>query len=141
MDVVLDQRAIQALFELPDREGVFPASVKNYLLDLGRRRPAVVLAFAPKVAGTFLRSAVIRASGGDLVRIVHAQGGRDAQPYLPTLIGYFGGGVTAGPLVAHVHLQAFGANMRLFEAFDIRPIIMIRSVPDMLAKRRIFWST
>ena len=133
MDVVLDQRAIQALFELPDREGVFPASVKNYLLDLGRRRPAVVLAFAPKVAGTFLRSAVIRASGGDLVRIVHAQGGRDAQPYLPTLIGYFGGGVTAGPLVAHVHLQAFGANMRLFEAFDIRPIIMIRSVPDMLA--------
>ena len=133
MDVPLDQRAIQALFELPDREGEFPPQAKNYLLDLGRRRPAVVLAFAPKSAGTFLRSAVIAASGGELVRIVHAQGGRDAQPYLPTLIAYYLGGVTSGPLVTHVHLQALGANLRFFEAFNIRPIIMIRSVPDMLA--------
>jgi hypothetical protein len=71
--------------------------------------------------------------GGHLVRIVHAQAGRDAQPYLPLLIDYYLGGLCDGPLVSHIHMQALPGNYRLLEAFDIRPIIMVRAIPDMLA--------
>jgi hypothetical protein len=129
----LDQTAIEAVFDVPDNDGLFSASQQSYFRALGARRPAVFLAFPPKAAGTFLRQAVIGLTGGDLVRIVHAQGGRDAQPYLPTFLAYFHGGVCKGPMVSHVHMQALPSNVHFVEAFDLRPVIMVRSIPDMLA--------
>ena len=100
---------------------------------LGSKRKAVLLAFPPKAAGTFLRSAIINAVDGQLVRTVHAQGGRDATPYLPTFVTYFSGGVTDKTLVTHVHMLALPANVHFLAAFGIRPIVMKRSIPDMLA--------
>ena len=67
------------------------------------------------------------------MRSVHAQGGRDAQPYLPTFISYHRGGICAGPFITHVHMQALPANLAFIEALNIRPVIMICSIPDMLA--------
>ncbi len=128
----LTQAAIETVFQVPDNDGVFKEPQRRYLKE-HVKRPMVFLAFAPKAAGTFLRQAAIEAVDGDLVRIVHAQGGRDAQPYLPTLIAYQLGGICSGPAVTHVHMQALPANRRFIEAFDIRPVIMIRSIPDMLA--------
>ena len=133
MDIVLDRAAQEAMFDLPSNEGVYPDALRAYLGALGAKRPAVVLAFPPKAAGTFLRAAVIQATGGELLRTVYAQGARDAQPYLPTFIAYYLGGFCRGPLVTHIHMQAFPANVSFLEAFGIRPIIMIRSIPDMLA--------
>jgi hypothetical protein len=92
-----------------------------------------VLAFPPKAAGTFLRAAAIKATGGELLRIVYAQGARDAQPYLPTLVAYYLGGFCTGPMVTHIHMQAFPANVAFLKTFGIRPSVMIRSIPDMLA--------
>jgi hypothetical protein len=43
------------------------------------------------------------------------------------------GGFCSGPMVAHLHMQAFPANVAFIEAFGIRPVIMVRSIPDMLA--------
>jgi len=34
--------------------------------------------------------------------------------------------------VTHVHMQAQPANRHFIDAFDLKPIIMLRSVPDML---------
>jgi hypothetical protein len=133
MDISLDQAALAAVFDLPDNDGAFSEAQRAYLGALGARRPAILLAFPPKAAGTFLRSAAIRATDGELLRVTYAQGSRDAQPYLPTFIAYYLGGFCGGPLVTHVHLQAFPPNMSILEAFDIRPVIMIRSIPDMLA--------
>jgi hypothetical protein len=133
MNIVLDRAAHEAMFDLPDNDGIFPEKLRAYLGALGQKRPAVVLAFPPKAAGTFLRAAAIKATDGELLRIVHAQGSRDAQFYLPTLIAYYLGGFCAGPMVSHVHMQAFAPNISVFEAFGIRPVIMVRSIPDMLA--------
>ena len=133
MEFQIDQACLEAIFEVPDIEGQFPPALRAYLRELGGRRPCVLLAFPPKSAGTFLRQAVIVATGGDLIRIVHAQGGRDAQPYLPTFIAYFLGGITRGPMIAHAHMQALPANIHFIEAFGLRPCIMLRSIPDMLA--------
>jgi hypothetical protein len=89
-------------------------------------------AFPPKAAGTFFCAAVIVAVDGQLVRGVHAQGGRDATPYMPTFVRYYNDGPPHATLVTHLHMQALPANRHFIEAFGIRPVIMLRSIPDML---------
>jgi hypothetical protein len=133
MAATIDGKAITAVFTQPRFDGRFPSGLAEYLHAISLRRPVLLFAFAPKAAGTFLRSAAIEAVGGQLVRITYAQGGRDAQPYLPVFINYYLGGICDGPLVAHVHMQALMANRYFFEVLGIRPIIMLRAIPDMLA--------
>jgi hypothetical protein len=132
----LDENAIRAAFAQPAHDGSFPSAFRDYLRSAGSERRSVILAFPPKAAGTFLRSAAIAATGGQLVRVVHAQGGRDAQLYLPVFLAYFRGALGDGPLVAHVHLQALPANRHFLDALDLRPAIMVRSISDMLASYR-----
>ena len=132
MSLELDVDAMTALFTLPASDGAFDSDHAAYLRALGRRRPSVFLAFPPKCAGTFLRTAAIHAVNGQLTRVVHAQGGRDATPYLPVYIRYFAGGFPSDPLVTHVHMQALPANRHFIEALDLKPVIMLRRVPDML---------
>ncbi len=128
----LDAEAVDALLTLPRSDGLFAPDHASYLRSLGQRRQSVMLAFAPKAAGTFLRTATIYAVDGQLARVVHAQGGRDATPYLPIYLMYLAENLPAKTLVTHVHMQAFPANRHLIEALDLRPVIMLRSVPDML---------
>lgn len=132
----LNENAINAAFAQPNNDGTFPDAFRAYLLTLAALRPSVILAFPPKAAGTFLRTAAIVATGGQLVRIVHAQGGRDAQPYLPVFLSYYLGALGTAPLVSHVHMQALPANRHFFEALDLKPVIMLRSVSDMLVSYR-----
>jgi hypothetical protein len=136
MAATIDGKAVTAVFTQPRSDGSYPPGMAGYLHAISQRRPVLLFAFAPKAAGTFLRSAAIDAVGGQLVRIVHAQGGRDAQPYLPVFVHYYLGGVCEGPLVAHAHMQALPGNRFLLEVLGIRPVIMLRSIPDMLAS---FW--
>jgi len=133
MSAVLDEWAVVAAFSQPNEDGGFDSAVSSYLHKLGSRKRMVLFAFAPKAAGTFLRSAAIKAIDGQLHRIVHAQGGRDAQPYLPALLAYYSGMYGNAPLVTHVHMQALTANCRFLEALYLKPVVMLRSIPDMLA--------
>ncbi len=136
MSGALDEMAVLAAFAQPNNDGSFPEAFRTYLRTLGAGRRSVILAFPPKAAGTFLRTAAIVAADGQLVRIVHAQGGRDAQPYLPVFLSYFHGMMGTSVLVAHVHLQALPANRHFFEALDLKPVIMLRGIADMLASYR-----
>lgn len=129
----LEPNAISAAFAQPDNDGSFTGEFADYLAELGRRRAAVLFAFPPKAAGTFFRTAAVLAVDGQLMRIVHAQGERDAQPYLPLLVSYFLGRLTEKTLVTHAHMLALRANRHFLEAFDLKPIVMVRSIPDMLA--------
>jgi hypothetical protein len=129
----LTQDSLASVFVQPHSDGRFEAGVRAHLAKLGAARPAVILAFPPKAAGTFFRAAMVSAVGGQLLRTVHAQGGRDAQFYLPTFVDYFSGGLTRLPMVSHVHMQALPANVHFMEAFGIKPVVMVRSIPDMLA--------
>jgi hypothetical protein len=128
-----DPAVADAIFTPLAGDGNFDPEIAQYLGELGQARPSVVLAFPPKAAGTYLRSAAISAIGGQLVRTVQAQGGRDATFYLPTFILYYTSGIPARPLVTHVHMQALAANRHFMEALDLRPVVMIRPLPDMLA--------
>jgi Sulfotransferase domain len=120
------------LFKQPNIDGSFDDLTSLELESLGRRRPLILFAFPPKSAGTFLRTAAIAAVNGQFVRMVHAQGGRDGQPYLPSFVAYYTGLITDDPLVTHIHMQALPANIHFLEAFGIRPIVMLRDIADML---------
>src|SRR4051812_32843477 len=135
MPAVIDNSAIQAVFAQPEPNGAFNDEVLSYLRGLGARRSVLLLAFAPKAAGTFFRQAAAYAIGGDLFRLAHAQGGRDATPYLPNLIAWYLDS-SLPPIVVHGHMQALPANRRILTAFGIRPVIMLRNIADMLAS---FW--
>ena len=53
----LSSDVTNAAFTIPACDGRFDADFADYLSDLGALRPSVLLAFAPKAAGTYLRSA------------------------------------------------------------------------------------
>ncbi|MEJ1967568.1 MAG: hypothetical protein WDN03_02870 [Rhizomicrobium sp.] len=125
--------AVNAAFSMPLSDGRFEGQLGATVHLLSLRKPSLILAFAPKAAGTFFRTAAILAIDGQLVRIGHAQGGRDVQPYLPTFIAYYLGKLTPNVLVAHAHMQALPANRHFIEALNLRPVVMLRAVPDMLA--------
>jgi Sulfotransferase domain len=131
--ISFDINASNAAFSSPDCDGRFPEQFRDYLATLGQQRPSVVLAFAPKAAGTYLRSAACVATGGSLVRTVYAQGGRDASFYMPTFVLYYAGGFPENTMVTHVHMQALPANRHFIDALGLKPVVMIRSIPDMLA--------
>jgi hypothetical protein len=129
----LSSAILEALFSPPQIDGNFVAAQAEFLRSMGQRRPLVLFAFAPRSAGTFFRTAAIDAINGQLMRFVHAEGGRDATLYLPTLLAYFSGSYTANIGVTHVHMQANTANRHMLDIFDLRPVIMLRSIPDMLS--------
>jgi len=127
-----DRKALEYLFQMPGTDGAFKGPILDYFRMLGGRKPVLFLCFAPKAAGTFFRQAAIAAVGGELFRVTHAQGGRDATPYLPTFLTCYLDPDTL-PMITHIHMQALPANRNFIAAFGIKPVIMIRSVPDMLA--------
>lgn len=135
MPFIIDNSAIHAVFAKLKPDGAFDGAELKYLREIGSRRKIVLLAFAPKAAGTYLRQAAIYAIGGQLVRTSHAQGGRDSTFYLPNVLSCYLDS-EAPQTVTHVHMQALAANRHFMEALDMKPIIMIRSIPDMLAS---FW--
>jgi Sulfotransferase domain len=124
---------LEMIFTQPAPSGAFAPPHLAHCRELGKKRPVVFLAFPPKSAGTFFRTAIIKAVDGQLVRTVYAQGGRDAQLYLPTMLAYYLGSVTPRTMVTHVHFLALEANRYFIEAFDIKPVIIRRPILDMLA--------
>lgn len=132
MSVVIDSSAVHAIFATPFPDGTFEEQTLNYLRGIGARRRLLLLAFAPKAAGTFFREAAIRVLNGQLVRLAHALGGRDGTIYLPNVLTCCLDD-TAPETIAHIHMQALPANRNFFDALGLKPVIMIRNLADMLA--------
>lgn len=132
MPAVIDSSAIHAVFAHPLTDGSFDPPVRNYLRGIYARRPFLLLAFAPKCAGTYFRQAAMQTIGAQLIRMCHAQGGRDGTLYLPNVLATCLDD-TAPATVTHLHMQALTANRHFIEALGLKPVIMIRSIADTLA--------
>lgn len=132
MSAIIDNNAIHALFEVPSPDGVYSEKFHAYFRAVGRKRRMLLLCFAPKAAGTFFRQAAMEAIGGHLPRFTYVQGGRDGAPHLPAFIAAFLD-ADKPQLVGHIHMQALAANRRFIDMFGIKPVIMLRNIPDMLA--------
>lgn len=132
MPALIDSNALQAVFAQPLTDGSFETPTAEYLRAVGARRPLLLLAFAPKSAGTYFREAAIRAIGGELIRMCHAQAGRDGTLYLPNMLARCLDD-EALHTVTHIHMQALTGNRNFMKAFGLKPVIMIRNLADMLA--------
>lgn len=132
MGAFIDKKAIEAIFAQPLTDGSFEAPIRDYLQSVGAGRPLLLLAFAPKSAGTYFRQAATHAIQGQLIRMCHAQGGRDGTLYLPNVLACCLDDA-APATVTHIHMQALAANRHLIEAVGLKPVIMIRNLADMLA--------
>lgn len=132
MAASFDNNAINLLFQRPETDGSFKGPVLAQMRAMGKRRPILLLCFAPKAAGTFFRQVASEAIQGGVFRVTHAQGGRDATPYLPAFVACYLD-AAARPVVVHIHMQALAANRNFLDAFGLKPVIMLRSIPDMLA--------
>ena len=132
---LIGSKALEVIFDQPRPDGTFENRTLQYLREIGEYRTILLLAFAPKAAGTYFRQAAMYATDGQLVRIAHAQGGRDGTPYLPNVLVCCLD-ADSPESITHIHMQALAANRHFIEAFGLKPIIMIRNIADMLAS---FW--
>jgi hypothetical protein len=132
VSIIIDDKVVQAVFAVPRPDGSFEGPMLDYLREIGARRRILLLAFAPKAAGTYFRNAAIKVLNGQLVRLVQAQGGRDGTLYLPNVLARCLD-PTLPETIAHVHMQALTANRNFIDALGLKPVVMIRNLADMLA--------
>jgi hypothetical protein len=119
----------------------FDADQVELLRSVVRPKTVVFLAFPPKAGGTFLREAVghvlAQRSGGrtKLLRGSFVPAGEQEQDlYLPELLTHFVGAESPCALI-HNHPTAANGNLALIELFGLKPILMLRSIADMLQSR------
>lgn len=122
----------QVVFAQPSMHGDFPSNLVRWVQQNRHDRNLVFLAFPPKCGGTFLRDALGQLVGASLRRPVHAYGGRDAVPYLPTLTSLFLGKDGPENIIMHAHMPGHYANLQTLNLFGVKPVVMTRNIPDML---------
>ena len=62
----------------------------------------------------------------------HAFGGRDVTPYLPALLAQRLSPTGPKAILTHAHMIAHYSNIQLLKLLKIKPVVMKRSIPDML---------
>lgn len=135
MGFEINAEVLQSIFVLPDPDGRYTPELENYFSDIASRRKIALFSFPPKCGGTFLRSAAVAALKGQIYRACYSQGGGEMQFYLPVFLWYFCN-FDMPQMVTHVHMQARMSCRNFIRQFNMKPVTMIRSVPDMLVSCR-----
>ena len=130
----LGQAGLQLLFAQPNIHGDYAPQIVDEIRRMRQGRHYVFLAFPPKCGGTFIRSVVGRAAGAgpDPMRPGIAMGGRDVVPYLPMLAAQMLSQSGPKAFMTHAHMVGHHANIQVLNLFGIKPVVMKRSIPDML---------
>jgi hypothetical protein len=126
--------SLQMLFVQPSIHGDYAPEVVEQVQRQCQNRPYIFLAFPPKCGGTFIRDVVGRLSGAGPTasRPGHALGGRDVTPYLPMLFAQMFSPTGPKATMTHAHMIGHHSNIQLLNLFKIKPVVMKRSIPDML---------
>lgn len=85
----------------------------------------IFIACVPKSASTFLKNLLVSLTGYRDVFMVYAAGQSEHELYLPTLrdTGHF-------DTVTQQHCRASDANVQMMQAFNIRPLVLVRNIFD-----------
>jgi len=130
--LTLPQSALEFLFVQPDIDGDYQPAIIEQIRSQRQARCYVFFAFPPKCGGTFIRDIVGRVSGAALCRPGHALGGRDSTPYLPMFTMHMLSPTGPKAFMTHAHMIGHHSNIQLLNLFGIKPVVMKRSIPDML---------
>jgi hypothetical protein len=133
-NLTLTQPGLEFLFVRPHIDGDYPPAIVEQVRRQRQDRCYIFLAFPPKCGGTFIRDVVGRASGAgpDPTRPSLALGGRDCTPYLPMFAIQMLSPTGPKAFMTHAHMIGHHSNIQLLNLFGIKPVVMKRSIPDML---------
>ena len=99
---------------------------------LGRH---IFIACVPKSASTFLKNLLVGLTGYRDVFMVYAAGQNEHELYLPTVRE------TAHlDTVTQQHCRASDANVQMMQAFDIKPVVLVRNIFDSVMSLLDFYN-
>ena len=103
------------------------AELADFTTDITREQLGrhIFIACVPKSASTFLKNLLVNLTGYRDVFMVYAAGQNEHELYLPTLRenAHF-------DTVTQQHCRASDANVQMMQAFDIRPVVLVRNIFD-----------
>src|SRR2546427_7695392 len=99
---------------------------------LGRH---LFIACVPKSASTFLKNLLVNLTGYRDLFTVYAAGQSEHEIYLPTLRE-----CAQLDTVTQQHCRASDANVHLMQAFDIRPVVLVRNIFDSVMSLLDFYN-
>lgn len=107
------------------------SAVQRLRMALFRDSRCIVISAMPKSGSTFLSNALAGVTG-----YAHGYAACDyfnieQELYLPRLIDNYGRGI-----VVQQHFKANTANLRLLQAFGLRPVVLVRNVFDVIVSVR-----
>lgn len=91
----------------------------------------VFVACMPRTGSTYLTRALSLATGFPRANLTYRKERNEQELYLPRLVQDFNRWT-----VTQQHVKATGPNLELFQAFDIRPVVLVRSIPDCIVSLR-----
>ncbi|MCA1623579.1 MAG: sulfotransferase domain-containing protein [Acidobacteria bacterium] len=103
------------------------ADLADFTTDIIREQLGthIFIACVPKSASTFLKNLLVSLTGYRDVFMVYAAGQNEHELYLPTLRE------TAHlDTVTQQHCRASDANVQMMQAFDIKPVVLVRNIFD-----------
>jgi hypothetical protein len=85
----------------------------------------ILIACMPKSGSTFLKAALCELTGWPEANLAYAYLQNEPELYLPNLLQ-----VAAWNTVTQQHCRATGPNVQIMQAFNMRPIVLVRNLPD-----------
>ena len=103
------------------------AELTDFTNDLTRKELGrhIFIACVPKSASTFLKNILVSVTGYRDVFMVYAAGQSEHEIYLPTVRE-----TARLDSVTQQHCRASDANVQLMQAFEIRPVVLVRNIFD-----------
>jgi len=94
----------------------------------------IFIACVPKSASTFLKNVLVALTGFKDLFAVYAAGQNEHEIYLPTIAEYAGLST-----VTQQHCRASEANVQMMQAFEIRPVVLVRNIFDAVVSLLDFY--
>lgn len=94
----------------------------------------IFIACVPKSASTFLKNVLVGLTGFKDLFAVYAAGQNEHELYLPSIVEY-----ADRNTVTQQHCRASEANVQMMQAFDIRPVVLVRNIFDAVASLLDFY--
>lgn len=113
------------------------AELSDFTTDITREQLGrhIFIACVPKSASTFLKNLLVSLTGYRDVFMVYAAGQNEHELYLPTVRE------TAHlDTVTQQHCRASDANVQMMQAFEIKPVVLVRNIFDSVMSQLDFYN-
>lgn len=120
------EQLVRTVTAAMEQDGLVPEGLYDFQAERGDR-PLVVVAAAPRTGSTFMANTLRELCGVSYQRLCAAYGTNEHDLYLPALCM-----LNRAGCVAQMHMKGTFHNAALMATFGIRPIILVRSLFDIV---------